>query len=60
MIGIVLEPELIIRRMDWKCLDCRAVFKGPCDRKPAAGCPECGSHKVIDINVTPHRKAMYP
>lgn len=60
MIGIVLEPEIIIREMPWKCLDCRVVFPGPCDRKPKDGCPECGSQRIIDCNATPFRKGLYP
>ncbi len=39
--------------MPWKCLDCRALFVGPTDRTPEAGCPVCASSQVIDINVTP-------
>ena len=37
--------------MPWKCLDCSAVFDGPTDRCPDAGCPQCGSSTVIDLSV---------
>lgn len=40
-------------QMQWRCLECNARFLGPTDRSPADGCAECGSRRVIDINVVP-------
>lgn len=49
----VIVPEVVIRKMPWKCLDChnkwidRADCKGVVER----GCPKCGSHRMFDCNV---------
>ena len=55
----ILEPEVMVRRMLWKCLDCREGFLLPINRYPANGCPQCGSQHVLDMNATPVRRKLY-
>lgn len=50
----VLEPELVIEKIPWVCLDCkhRWMDRADCKGIQRRGCPKCGSHRLIDINVT--------
>ena len=44
--------------MKWVCVDCNrgkraATFHLPTGVYPKAGCPMCGSHQILDVNVEP-------
>ena len=53
----VCTPEVVIPKMPWKCRDCGHKWMDRQDCKGAhRGCPECGSRRLFDCNLSAIRK----
>lgn len=53
LVTVPKEPEVITRKMPWKCLDCHHKWMDRADGFGVVkrGCPKCGSHRMFDVNV---------
>lgn len=54
---IQFRPQIPV--MNWRCIDCGAEFQGRANIEPPNGCRKCGSHKLVDRNINPVKRADF-